>query len=380
LCLHRQEAGALPMFMEERMRRLSTPLIAALAALAFCAAPAAAQSESEPNNGIGSWNAVSGSHSGTLGAGDSDWWGVYLTGPTQASFNYSATGCGVEVNFLDTDGKAVVIGPSRTLIPGVPTTASFDVPVGTARYFLEVVGKCAQPHETAGYTFSISGGVTAGEAPPNPIATGEPNDFGAQAWGPIGGGTWYTGDFDTFNDRDWLGFYVTRTGPIDIEITNLGGGTGNQVLQGSLHDDAGQVGSSVNPPPNESAHIRTTVRYEPPNYPGRFWVQIAPNEPGQRWMVRLLPADLIVPPPTPTQPTPIQSTPTQTTQTTTAPVKSAACLSAEKSFKGFASQLRKAKRKLKKAKRRVAKRKARKRVRTLTRKRNGAANRVARRC
>jgi hypothetical protein len=363
------------------MRRLTTPLLAALAAGLLCAAPAAA--ESEPNDGIGSFEgpvAEGVSYTGTAnGPTDQDWYVVYLTGPTLATFNYSAPGAGCQANvdFLDTDGGPVFMGPSRNVLANTTSSATFQVPVGTARYFLKWTGGGCP---TANYQFSVSGGVVGGEGRIVPTVTGEPNDFGYQAWGPIGGGTWYTGDFDSLNDRDWLGFYITRTGPIDIEITNLGGGAGgNQVIQGALHDDSGQVGSSVNPSPNTSAHIRATVRLEPPNFPGRFWVQIAPNEVGQRWMVRLLPADLIVPPPPPPAPVDTTTTPPAATQTVV-PVKTAECVTAETSYAGLSKKLRKAKKNAKKAKRRAARRKASKRVRSLKRKRSKAAIKVARRC
>jgi hypothetical protein len=131
-------------------------------------------------------------------------------------------------------------------------------------------------------------------AAPASLAAGEfePNDSREAAFGPLAGGTWYTGTLETDNDGDWFFFYIKVYSQMDFSATMVKACTSSGRTGFGLYDKDGKsLGSFSSGPVNQVNHRYLTLP------PGRyyFWIE-RPEEgvcTGDRYKFRIDPATSI---------------------------------------------------------------------------------------
>jgi len=258
---------------------------AAIAALIYLVAPAAANADSfEPNDGLYQAYgpiAAATSYSGDIGtANDDDWFVLYTSGQgvldVAMTNTPDASGCNATLQLLDTDGTRVgVIRP----LPNQTLHVTYTAP-GPRRFFVNVGGSCAGD----AYQFSVTGPVTTGPAIVAATPTSDVNDSAAQAVGPLSGDTVYGGRIDSQNDEDWFSFYTAGAEPFDLAMIDVPDGSGCHAVM-TLRDGDGARLDSARPLTNQIAHIRLT-----PPRASRYLVQVAGGCAGDIYQFQVGPA------------------------------------------------------------------------------------------
>jgi hypothetical protein len=191
-----------------------------LAVAAAIGAPAAATAEAEPNNAIFDPEGpiVGGqTYSGIVSATDpNDWYVLYVDGTHQVHLTASATNTDscMSVRLTNSDGK--------------PIPPDYTTPTGVTQLFVRAERNefgygCATD---LAYTFKLDPAAAIFPGPGKlPIkGTQEPNDSLGEAGGPLLPGAWYFTHLETFNDVDWLHFYVRPNGRrVDVKTVTYGG-------------------------------------------------------------------------------------------------------------------------------------------------------------
>jgi hypothetical protein len=353
------------------------PAYALLLALVFLTLGAPlARADVEPNNNISEFEGpVAG---GTEIAGkfqtldDSDWYAFYASAQQQLSISVSAVGasCGWYASFRDTDGELIAY---VYLDDNDTDTMTYTTPTTAGRYFLHFREACAGDS----YKFRIdpAAAVVTGPSRVTPQNVQEPNEYAAQAWGPLLGGVTYRSGFETANDAEWF-FFHTAPGEqqLDIAVTGLGScGTIGELYAG------GDVEGSVYVDYNEIEHIRFTshkaetrvLRFRDGCVDDIFLVAIHPAA-----------AVSSTPPPPPPEPTAPASPPDPgyETQPNPQPQPSGHCLAARREVSYRRDRVRRFTRRLRAAQSPGARRRARVRLRREKRKLSVALERRALHC
>jgi hypothetical protein len=275
-----------------------TAVATALVAMAL-AAPAA-NADREPNDGITQVEGPVGggvTYSGAIGTvNDWDWYFFYATSQTQLDISLttpgdSPSGCSSRLELRTTNGYFVDdISAGRN----ATTHLRYTTAVGTNRYLLVLRG-C----DNTRYQFRIDPGaaIVSGPAPVVPTPTGEPNEFAAQAIGPLAPSTPYLGSLDTQNDIDW--FYFHTAGPFGFDLSLIAAGAGSCSVSAVLYQgDGSSFVDDVSAKANTIAHLLTTA-------PGAatYWIKVTGCT-GDAYHLQLDPPSAIslTPPPPPPPP------------------------------------------------------------------------------
>lgn len=184
--------------------------VALLLALFVFPSAALAGTETEPNNTILTANGPIGAetYSGELqGSGDVDIFWMQLGGQQQVTFNVSTvetSECrnGPELAIVNNWSQALAsLRPEGT----IERQYRFSTPPGGGRYYVHV-----STESGVGCKYSLSAGPSSAFVAPPPalpvVQVPEPNEFPAQAYGPIKAGVLYSGKIETSNDLDYLFF------------------------------------------------------------------------------------------------------------------------------------------------------------------------------
>ncbi|MGN6190497.1 MAG: hypothetical protein ACTHOE_16525 [Conexibacter sp.] len=244
----------------------------------------------EPNDGITQAEGpLAGAtvYRGTLQtANDVDWYSFYVAGQTQLDIAVTIpadSSCGgYDVDFLDADGRSV-----SDVSPDVNGTSHilYTTPPGTSHYFL-VFDACSGYK----YQFRLDPGsaIVSGPGVIAPSATGEPNEFPDQAFGPLAGGTPYAGSIDTQNDEDWFYFFTGGASALDISLT----GTSDVCTPDAALYAADQPSDSLasaTVDTNQTSHMTYTA-----TGPEKFLIKVDDYCTGGTYQLRVDPATAIV--------------------------------------------------------------------------------------
>lgn len=117
----------------------------------------------------------------------------------------------------------------------------------------------------------------------------EPNDTRDSAYGPLAGGTPYTGTIETDNDVDWFVFYVKTYSQMDFSATMVKScSSGSDVLIELYDKDGEYVRYFYSGNLNETNHLLLTMN------PGRYYLQVRyPSCTGDRYRFQIDPAPSI---------------------------------------------------------------------------------------
>lgn len=211
-------------------------------------------------------------------------------------------------------------------------------------------------------------------APASALAQYEPNEGLGQAYGPLVGGTPYSGGIETQNDQDWFYFYTSGQAQIDISIvlTSTCGGVVLQFVDSDnrIIDERYSTGAVE--------HILYTVPGPAKYYlvvPGYFYTACTVT-----YQFRIDPASAVTATPPPAPPPPVQPPPATPPPSSPSPSfpsgPSAACQSARSDASHYRQRLASARRKLRTARTRRARARARSQVRLYQRRYNSARQRV----
>jgi hypothetical protein len=265
-------------------------------------APAAAHADVEPNDGITQVEGPLGggvTYNGTIPtSNDVDWYFLYVQPQTQLDISLTTPGdspCGESYLYLRTsDG----INVSNMAAERNETThIRYTTPAAVTRYLLVLDASCDRGGR---YQFRLAPGtsIVSGPGLTPPVATPEPNESAGQAFGPLSGGTPYSGALQTENDVDWFWFYTSGPYAFDLSLT----GTGDCEVYGRLYADGG-AGSldSLSAELDTISHLVYTA-------PGaaRYLVELNGCE-GAGYLLQLDPGtaiSLTPPPPPPPPPAP----------------------------------------------------------------------------
>jgi hypothetical protein len=113
----------------------------------------------------------------------------------------------------------------------------------------------------------------------------ELNDSRETAFGPLAGGTWYTGGIETLNDVDWFVFYIKTYSQVEFSATAAEKGSYGSYFY--LYDrdgkDYGTYDEDLYAPSEQEEHLALTMT------PGRYYLK-ADGGQGGRYKFRIDPA------------------------------------------------------------------------------------------
>jgi len=114
----------------------------------------------------------------------------------------------------------------------------------------------------------------------------EPNDSRDSAYGPLAGGTPYTGTIETDNDVDWFAFYVKTYSQMDFSATMVKSCSSFGEASIELYDKDGRyIRYFYTGSPNETSHLLVTLN------PGRYYLEVEdPACTGDRYRFQIDPA------------------------------------------------------------------------------------------
>ncbi|HST39572.1 MAG TPA: hypothetical protein VLK58_08685, partial [Conexibacter sp.] len=237
-------------------------------------------------------------------ANDRDWYVFYALPQTQLDISLTTPGDSPCDSYVDTylylrtsDGHTV---SSTSAEKNQTSHIRYTTPATTTRFLIDVDAGCIGGR----YRFRLdpATAIVSGPGLVAPLATPEPNESAAQAFGPLSGGTPYAGSLDTENDVDWFWFYTSGPYAFDLSLTNVASCSSyDDVYARLLPDGSSSSVGSLSAETNMVSHFVHTA-------PGaaRYLVEVTGCE-GSRYRLQLDPGtaiSLTPPPPPPPPPAP----------------------------------------------------------------------------
>ncbi len=239
---------------------------------------------------------------------DNDWY-VFYAGPHaqfQLTLEYVEGGpCSPEVELLDGWGDDVLDRGRAEPDPSEsPVRFGVQGPSSTTRYLIHIFNQnCGSGEDyPSRYAFRLESPQAIVPGMPlrgtvQPII--EPNESASQAFGPLVGGAWYGGVFETVNDREFLRFAGTGV-PFDVSIGSLASGTSpgraNSICRVSAELDANQIVTTDNTHLDDYAAAIGRLRDEPRGEPRDYVLRLHNASVGCRWQIRIDPPGAVAVP------------------------------------------------------------------------------------